>query len=371
MYTHLLFKPCNPATGDMIGFLPQHWAWVLQGMPVADDVAPEGNGSEMRPWRMSSIGQWAAAAKTKLPSWTNSQSSASAAAVPQTPNRGLYLVGGRLLERSPEGGYSNYITDVVDGGKLLFEPPLTKSLGKTDIGRPRGFQAPVRDANARVPVYDTKYERIMAAAAPQFPSDDQKGLHKILAQEARMILAGTDRLARQSNDASIQPIGGDELPGTVAALFLAEVAREPRMLVLGLMLLDLIERGAPGFTWQSLMCSDTAALGGGVQHPMIHDRAQKEAVQMFATYNNVTKKSVSIMVEWFFYYLSAKRQSQWRVMAVADDEPVKLGNSVLRQLSAEFQAGQKKEEARLRWDLYDQAIVPALKVRASSLDYML
>jgi hypothetical protein len=358
MHTHLQFK--DKASKDYDDFLPQHCAWVLQALPVVDPETPLGDGSERSPWRMSSIGQWAAAAQIKLDNWSKAKSVDDPSLLaPRSRDRGLYWVGGRLLERSPGGTYENYITDVLDGGKALVNPAVHRPgfTGVTAMERPRGFVAPVRGAE---PVYDTKYARLEKGVESEGMSLASPAINEILAMQARLILWGDQELQ----------VSVDELPGTVAAMFLAEVAREPRMLVLGLMLLDLIQTKVPGFTWHSLM-TENGSLTGGVQHPMVHFNAQTDAKLMFKNFNGVTKKSVEILVAWFVKY--AEKSGAWDVRPADGADGAPKFTSKMNQVKTLLESSGKPpgRKSVSIWTFCHEAILPALKHRAGTLRCML
>lgn len=224
------------------------------------------------------------------------------------------------------------------------------------MARPRGFVAPERGV---VPVYDTKYARLETGVASEGMSLASPAINEILAMQARLILWGEQELQ----------VTVDELPGTVAAMFLAEVAREPRMLVLGLMLLDLIQAKVPGFTWHSLMTED-GSLTGGVQHPMVHFNAQSDAKLMFQNFNGVTKKSVEILVAWFSKY--AEKSGAWDVRPAQGVDGAPKFSSKLAQVTPLLKGGQPaKGKTASIWAFCHEALLPALKHRAGTLSCML
>jgi hypothetical protein len=355
----------KPADGYEQVFAPQHLAWVLQGLQTVDGQAPDGEGSERAPYRMSTIEQWMGASSIKLEPWTQGGLSAQdviALSRKIKADRGLYMIGGRLLERTPSGEYANYITDVLDGGKVQgdLRNPLPGFTGGSSLARPRGFPSPSRDD--KTPVYDTKFKRLLDGASASGKSLDDPGNNADMARQARALLKGEQSM-------SIAP--SDELPGTLGALFLAEVSRESRMLPLTLMLLDLIESSKGGFTWSSLMTDKGETLTGGVRHPMVHFGAQAQAQRMFESFNDVTKRAVAILATW----LAANpcKNAGWAVTAV--DGTVSKGSlpNQIGQVTGAIgtEPDNKSSKGGVLWRFHTEYVLPAVKQRAADLDCML
>lgn len=311
MKTTLYFRRNGETEWNVLD--PLMMVWMLQKLP---DVVPEplsGEGTERSPWTLSTIGQWAEAAsqtiaersaprfanleeinryKLENPNWN------------QQTSKDLYLIGGHLLERNPTtGAYANYITDVADASKAIDEP----SKGTSASGRTRSFPAHKRDEDPRT-VYAVKADRLVKAMTATGATDQQ------ITQQARELMKGSFRMRTAYNP---------ELPGTLGAIFIAEVAREKRMLPLGLMLLDLIECGVKygersglnkQYTWEKLMMNpdDPGDRRWGGKHPMLHDDTQIQARRMFEEFNAVTHKSVSILTAWLSLRLR-KTAMNWEV----------------------------------------------------------
>lgn len=347
----------TPANGYPAVFAPQHLAWVLQSLQCADAAKPDGEGSERLPYRMSSIEQWAGAAAIELKSFDKSGMNAQEAIAESRRignDRGLYMIGGRLLERTPAGAYANYITDVVDGGKGVG----ALKLGGSSLDRPRGFAAPTRDGT---PVYDTKFKRLAGGAAESGKPLFLKGNNADMARQARALLKGDQKMSIASSE---------ELPGTLGALFLAEVSREKRMLPLTLMLLDLIEAKVPGFTWSSLMTDRGEQLTGGVRHPMVHFGAQAQAESMFKSFNDVTKRAVAILVAWLA--ANPAKVGGWTV--AADDAVTKDGlPKQIAQVDKSIGTKPASDTSKtgVLWRFHTDYILPAVQRRAATLDCML
>jgi len=348
----------TPAGGHPATFAPQYLAWVLQGLPCADGAKPDGEGSERLPYRMSSIEQWAGAAAIELKPFAAGGLSAEDVIALNRKignDRGLYMIGGRLLERTPAGAYANYITDVVDGGKGVG----ALRLGGSSLGRPRGFEAPSRED--RTPVYDTKYKRLNDGATASGKSLDDLRNNAAMARQARALLKGEQAMSIAA---------ADELPGTLGALFLAEVSREKRMLPLTLMLLDLIEAGVPGFSWSSLMTDRGETLTGGVRHPMVHFGAQAQAAAMFKSFNDVTRRAVAILAAWLA--ANPARVGGWTVTAedaaTKDGLPKQIGQ--VEKVIGTRPASDTSRTGTL-WRFHTDYILPAVQRRAASLDCML
>jgi hypothetical protein len=348
----------TPAGGYPAVFAPQHLAWVLQGLQCVDGLKPDGDGSERAPYRMSSIEQWAGAAAIEFkPLPTGSLSAQEAIALSKTigKDRGLYMIGGRLLERTPSGAYANYITDVVDGGKGLGKLPL----GTSSLDRPRGFVAPSRDD--KTPVYDTKFKRLNDGATASGKPLTDAGNNADMARQARALLKGEQTMSIAA---------ADELPGTLGALFLAEVSREKRMLPLTLMLLDLIEAKVPGFTWSSLMTDKGETLTGGVRHPMVHFGAQAHAAGMFESFNDVTRRAVAILAAWLA--ANPAKVAGWTVAAGGAATKGKLPQQIAQvDKSIGTRPPSDTSKTGVLWRFHTDYILPAVQRRAATLDCML
>ncbi len=329
-------------------FTPAMLAWSLEQMgPVATDPVP-GDGTEVRPFRMSTIGQWAQAAATQT-----------------AKGKDLYVIGGHIIERNPAGEYADYMTDVIDAVPMIGEPVT----GHSTVNRPRSFMSP--DRKDPLPIYRQKYERMDKS---HLDLDNRQ-----LARQARQLLKG-------AQDMSI--FRTLELPGTLAAVFLAEVYRERRMLPIGLMLLDLVEVGVSYgtgtetpqkvYTWEKLMSNPgnkKDRISGG-KHPMLHDQTQTQASQMFNAFNPVTKKSISILVAWLHCYL--KSDPQWSTWVVRNSIGSKdtLGPKKFQQIgiSMSDSASRGLDPATLRdnpYDFYNSAVKAALDHRCQTLDCLL
>ena len=347
----------TPAGSHPVVFAPQHLAWVLQALPCADGAKPLGEGSERDPYRMSAIEEWAGAAQIKLDAWGQGGMTAQdviALSKKIGADRGLYMIGGRLLERTPSGTYANYITDVVDGGKSLGKLPL----GTTGLDRPRAFEAPSRTDGAKV--YDTKFKRLEDGASQSGKPLTDAGNSADMARQARALLKGEQKM-------TIAP--SDELPGTLGALFLAEVSREKRMLPLTLMLLDLIEAKKPGFTWSSLM-TDQGELTGGVRHPMVHFGAQTQAEAMFTAFNDVTRRAVAILAAWLA--ANPAKVAGWDVEAQHVTHKGGLPKQIVQVNEAiGSKPASDTSKTGVLWRFHTDYILPAVQRRAATLDLML
>jgi hypothetical protein len=335
---------CFEAPGTpLTDFGPEYIIWAMKAAVVTEEPYP-GNGTEVSPFCLNSIGQWA-----------------KAAAEVTAKGRDLYVIGGQIIERNPAGEYANYMTDVLEA------IPVADFKEVSSAGRPRRFSSP--DRSDRTPIYRKKYERIGTSGL-----DDVK-----LAQQMRELLKGAQRMDIAYSD---------ELPGLAAAMFLAEVCRAPVMLPIGLMLLDLIEKqvrygrdGSKIYTIEKMMSDPTKPsdrISGG-KHPMMHDGTINQAKVMFQALNPVTKKTVSIATAWLDYYF--KSDCTWRVTMIKDKAEYTINGSlpqkfkefdkVLAKSKAPDKEIDKKPAGGNRMRIYLEAIRPALERRCSTLDCLL
>jgi hypothetical protein len=341
--------------------------YVLQKMPEIAAKDPGGNGTEARPWRMETVNQWAGAAQQKIASSPSgkpvgmSATEVLKAMESYKPRGDLYIIGGQLIERNPSsGGFANYTSDVVEAVPMISQTGTEPKFGTTDTGRPRYFPSP--DRSDKTPVYARKYGRI-AETMTRLSITDKK-----LAQQGRALLNGAQSLTIAPNE---------ELPGTIAALFIAEVSREKRMLPIGLMLLDLIEVGArygagsnKEYTFEALLAGQGASQDStidrstGGKHPMCHDDSIKQAKTMFESFNPVTQKSVSVLVASLSLYLR-QQPSDWRISGVGRTADVKISKRQLTQVESNVAATSAKGM------FYEKAVKEALQKRCDTLDCLL
>jgi hypothetical protein len=329
-------------------FKGQHLIWAIKQMAVAPEK-PQGEGTSTAPFRMASIGQWAVAAANKT-----------------TTGHDLYKIGRQWVERVPSeddrgpSSYGDYVT-AVSGPEIRQprKPGDTLDDGYSNAGRARAFDSPKKG----IPIYQTKYNRFLANAEGPPALNDKR-----MAKEARAILKGADI----SDDVA------QELPGTVAALFLAEVARAPQMLPIGLMLLDLIEVGATygrrstkkTYTFERMMVesekppSNTRRFPLGGKHPMVRNGTIKEAKGMFDSFNSVSARSASIVSAWLGCYLS--NDQKFTVKVRTPTKHPKLGQGVMKQ----FDSNRGRANGS-SWNFYREVIELALMRRCATLDCML
>lgn len=329
-------------------FRGKHLIWAIKQMAVEQEE-PQGEGTSTAPFQMESIGQWATAAARKT-----------------TAEHDLYKIGKQWIERVPSetdrgpSSYGDYVT-AVSGPEILKHrnPDDTLNDGHSNAGRGRVFDSP----KVGIPIYQTKYNRFLASSEGSHAFDNKR-----MAKQARAILKGADI----SDDLAA------ELPGTVAALFLAEVARSPQMLPIGLMLLDLIEVGATygnrsakkAYTFEKMMVESSKPHSGkhrfprGGKHPMVHNGTIKEAREMFNEFNSVSARSASIVSAWLGCYLS--NNEEFTVKVRTPTSRPKLGQNVIKQFD--------RDSARAKggsWPFYNAVIKPALALRCATLDCML
>jgi hypothetical protein len=368
MKTEIHFEDPSGQKGSLNGVM---MVYVLQKMPEIAAQDPGGNGTEARPWRMETVNQWAGAAQQKIASRPSgkpvgmSATEVLKAMESYKPRGDLYIIGGQLIERNPStGGFANYTSDVVEAVPMISQTGTKPKFGTTDMGRPRYFPSP--DRSDKIPVYTSKYGRI-AKTMTLLSITDKK-----LAQQGRALLNGAQSLTIAPNE---------ELPGTIAALFIAEVSREKRMLPIGLMLLDLIEVGArygagsnKGYTFEALLAGKSASPDGtidrstGGKHPMCHDSSISQANTMFESFNPVTQKSVSVLVAWLSLYLR-QRPSDWRISGVGRTADVKFNTKRLKQ--EEENVAKTIAAASAKGMFYEKAVKEALQKRCDTLDCLL
>ena len=316
-------------------------------MPAVQPEAVPGVGTEFNPFRME-------------------HRSVGASGGNSDPKRkDLYVIGGHNIERNPAGEYADYMTDVVEAVPAIGNLPT----GLSTFNRPRSFPQP--DRKNKLPIYRQKYERM---AKNHLDLDNKQ-----LAKQTRELLKGAKEMSIMHTV---------ELPGTVAALFLAEALRERRMLPIGLMLLDFVELGVSYgtgtdtpqriYTWEKLMSNpgkvDDRISGG--KHPMLHDNTQNQAQHMFEMSNPVTTKSISILAAWLNCYLHADPLWSTEVVRNATAPEDKLVGPKFKQLDENIVASAKlsKEGGGLRdnpYDFYNSAVKPALDRRCQTLDCLL
>jgi hypothetical protein len=320
--------------GKPFDFGPSYIIWAIQAVNVVQE-AYLGNGAEINPFRLNSIGQWAKAAATQT-----------------VKGFDLYAIGGQIIERNPAGQYADYMTDVVEA------VPVVGYKDVSTAGRPRSFPSP--DRRDTTPIYRKKYERIVASVDTL---DNVK-----VAKQMRELLKGTQKM---------NIVYSAELPGTVASMFLAEVYRAPVMLPIGLMLLDLIEKQVvygredkKTYTIEKMM-SDLNNPGdriSGGKHPMLHDNTINQADQMFQALNPVTRKAVSITTAWLTYYL--RNELQWKVSPIREVSDYSVKGS-LPKLIKTFNQNLQTDESSNRNGFYLAKVQPALQKRSSTLDCLL
>ena len=216
-------------------------------------------------------------------------------------------------------GNVNYITAVIDG----IQNPLAVSRKVSTRGNLLRFDD---DADrSQKTIYEIKCDRLNADG-----------------RDSEVATIGRDLMQRR-----IKAVHQDliELPNTLGAMFIAEVNRLPLMLPLGLMLLDLIEakvhygKGeAKPYTWKKMM---SFAKGGensleesklvGGKHPMMHENSIKQAKVFSSAFNQVTMRSVSVLVAWLHMYLRSE-DSNWQTEVVSESREA-LENKPIKQLS--------------------------------------
>jgi hypothetical protein len=323
-------------------------------------------GSVETPWTMSSIEEWYGASQQIIGS---------------REDEGFYEVGGVLLERNASSGdYANYFTAVVD--------PISNPMVPVYEWSPRGqsllFHQPV-DRSTRT-VYEVKCERM-----------NTDGRDREVAEIARAVM---------KRECKSLPKNLWELPNTLAAMFISEVTRLPLMMPLGLMLLDLIEAGVcygthhpKQYTWGKMMKYIDPTLGAqqrlsqaklvGGKHPMMHENSIKQAKEFLGNtfnldddeyavgyaVNAVTRRAVSVIVAWLHMYFR-RQASNWittvgREDIRANSNPTALKKTQVRQLPGIPNSLNTGKQSQIVNAFYTEAIVPALRSRASSLDLLL
>ncbi len=361
MKTGLVFRRIG--TEKWADWEPEHVVWLLRQLnaPLADGglgpdlkepeafpCYPHAPGSVETPWKMKTIEQWRGAAAQQVGTGFNT---------------GMYEVGGVLLERNPsEGDFNNYITAVVD--------PIRHPLAVAREVSPRGnlliFDGPQDRSNRTI--YEIKCDRLRA-----------DGRDQEVAALARRVMKGKAKVSRDLI----------ELPNSLGAMFISEVARLPLMLPLGIMMLDLMEanvhygRTTPKrYTWRKLMSYTKdedgeerltqAKLYGG-KHPMMHEKSINQAKAFSECYNMVTLRSISILVEWLHTYLK-RRPCGWETRVKRADRTsfdVKRPASIKAQALKQFdQLLRSRATRKPHGEFYSTAIMPALRARSQSLDLL-
>jgi len=237
---------------------------IIYNFPQIIHIPPLGNGTERSPYQLKNIGHWAWAAHN-----------------PTTQSVDLYLIAGHIIQRNPAGKFQDYVTDLVDAGKTI-GTPLTDN---DDFGRARFFP---RSHDRVTPIYSVKYQRIENESLSLFGVMDDVQIARIF----RKTLKGQH----------ISPAVISEIPGSVASMFLSEVSRQPKMLLLGLMLIDLIEARQPikgtMSTFRNAMYY-TSDNSFQAMHPMFHANSVRDSKEM--SWNSVWQKSINIVAAWFKY----------------------------------------------------------------------
>lgn len=388
MKTALTFRSSN---GDQQGeWTFQHSLWLLGEMnrplsegglgpdpeppsSVAYDITGYGftPGSAKTPWTMRTVNEWMGASKQAIEAGIGLNAAA------------FYEVGGILLERNPStGGYANYITAVVD----TIANPLVPVYEESPRGMPLMFHGQV-DRTDRT-IYEIKCERLNAT-----------GRDREVAAMARAVM---------KRERKTVPRDLLELPNTLGAMFISEVARLPMMLPLGLMLLDLIEAGVhygtttpKQYTWDKMMKYIDPALSAeerldqskliGGKHPMMHENSIKQAKSFFFytetgraetgyAVNPVSRRSVSILVAWLHMYFRSsachwKVGQDWGTLVHSDrvarpDTPLDLKRDFVKKLPG-ITPGFSSKASPAVAAFYTQAVLPAIRRRSGTLDCLL
>ena len=345
-----------------LSFTAGHIAWSIKHACKVEIGIVSGAGNAAAPFEMNTIGAWAAAAAAKT-----------------RADHDLYLIGGQLIERNAPGEYGDYIT-AVESAAIV--PGQAKRPGYSTVGRRRLFPSP--DRSDKTTIYRAKAKRITDDPAVKGDVDTVKQIRELL---------------RGAQSMPVSPIR--ELPATTASMFLAETSRQPAMLPVGLMLLDLIEAQvifgmsqSKTYTIENLMSNpadEGDRLWGG-KHPMFHDGTISDGARMFDSFNPVTKKSVSIATAWLYCYAKTHASARWNVKVSREPGPVPGPGVVKWNKSAEkaktikwpglnekqfndaSAARDKVVKAdptlmgRKNYDFYNSVIVEAFARRCSSLD---
>ena len=357
MKTSLVFR--KKGTTDWFTWEQAHVVWLLQQLNVANEdgglgpdpeepehfhLYPHAPGSMMTPWTMRTIEQWRGAAAQNIGGGYDT---------------GMYEVGGVMLERNPsEGAFNNYITAVKDSVRN----PLAVSRKESPRGNLLIFDEDA-DRSEKM-IYEIKCERLNA-----------EGRDQEVAALARSLMK------REVRDVPRRLL---ELPNTLGAMFISEVARLPLMLPLGIMMLDLMEadvvygRTTPKhYTWKKLMSYtgpevgqgrlQAAQLYGG-KHPMMHENTIKQAKVFAESYNMVTLRSISVVVAWLHVYLKSNACA-WETLVEREDRasfdlvnPRAITRTQLKQFGQRLGGGSPHAE------FYTSAVKPALLRRSGTLD---
>lgn len=324
---------------------------IINSFPVIADDIPKGSGTEFSPYILETIGNWAWAAKTSTAKKIEIQLSNGDKKFYATGD--IYLIAGHIIQRNPDGGFKDYVTDLADAGQVLGTP----ANGTDDFGRPRLFPR----ADRSLPVYSAKYQRM----EDEILTGDTLIRKKGVFDETEIIHKEVDNatLARMFRDTlkakQSQFTVVSEVPGSLASMFLSEVCRQPKMLLIGLMLLDLIEAGGningKPCTFKSAMHYTAAEAAQGAMHPMFHQNSVKESKEI--GWNNVWKKSIDILAAWLAYVLTKN----------ATLTPVSTELSA-KKSNAGFQQNKKHEEGA-KGDIKSK-LLTILTQRASNLEHM-
>lgn len=238
---------------------------ILNELPFVEESKPIGCGTEFSPFILRGIRQWAYAASRSTTEYCD-----------------IYIIANHILQRNPlrSEGYTDYITDIVDAGIAI---GFAKNQ-LDDFGRVRYFK---KTEDKTISVYGMKYNRI---------KDERQGF-----TDSGIVSIMRNILDNEMIITSVL----SELPGLMAAMFLSEVKRQPKMLILGLMMLDLIERNAYvaglHFTLETCLFYKSASDKEGALHPMFHSGSVGESKEI--NFNNVWIKSSNILVAWLFFIL--------------------------------------------------------------------
>jgi hypothetical protein len=299
----------------------------------------EGNGTTDMPYTMNSIKSWKAAANLKSPSLS------------------YYQIGNMLLEKNPNNGcYANYIY-AIDQFRAICKKSQQTPLGKY----PYFFN---RNPTPKNPVYKMKAEDLT-----RYGNDIQ------LVKIARQLMKGEQ----------VNKDYPDELPNTIATLFISEVSRSAMMLPIGLMLLDLIEagikygkEGKKSYTWSNILFNDSRdqltnpdILGLGGKHPMTCTGSVKMAKKAFDGYSIVNLRAISILTAWLHAYIQQYHANIWETSVCVSE----MNTFKKRELKYTTFTGFKKQQLNsksfINNDFCDQVIIPAINKRITNLNCLI
>lgn len=289
----------------------------LELLEIANECAPPGGNSQGMgtvddPITMAGIGAWHSAAKTP----------------PLGQKHVYYNIGGQMIHRRcGRAEYNNYFADWGPVGTVKAKAAATQGWKHKDLRTDPNITSTSGASYPKI------YARLKAEMGQHTLNPDDPSGGPVLARAVRSLL--------QNSTNVVTPAGAGLL---AAAWFLAEVDRNPRSLLSGLMLLDFIEKGikygnsaqdehigSKPFTWEKVLWHpemiDFHVSGGnapdpnrkerdlygkavsldnwGGKHPMAHTGSEQQGKQSpgIGGLTPVHQKEASMLIRWLYHKL--------------------------------------------------------------------